>query len=506
MANRYRRKLRGCWPAALLPAVVAASAVAGEWTHLARDARRSGVAARGPRDLSSVDWCATLNPDEEFVWRSSVVVGGCRAYANVRVFDGDDVQSGNRLIALHRDDGQIKWRCELPPDVLDSISTPTISAAHELAILGIDQTLFAVDTHVGSIAWQRPLPRRIVNASAAVSDNLKNGETPANRVFITDYAPYSTGALYAVNLDAYHASKNPFQPGEIAWSVTLAGSSGATPALDGSCVYVACTSGEIRAYDARDGSLEWAQPGLGPGGFFGGVGVSAGAVYAATYNFFGSQNNSRLYKLSSADGAIIWQTPCERTTSIPVVVDSRIYVSGGINGFGSVEKVQAFADGGTSATLLWDTAAIEPTVGGWTHQPACADGLLYVGTPAPGGDWSPYVQLAIIDTLKSPGDAGFIMAVHPGSGGSPALADGAAFSFGSGGLFALAGDPLGDMNCDGAVDVLDINPFVLALFDPLAYDVLYPGCNMQNADANGDEQVNVLDINAFVDLLAGDGG
>ncbi|MEW6251190.1 MAG: hypothetical protein AB1716_11120, partial [Planctomycetota bacterium] len=61
----------------------------------------------------------------------------------------------------------------------------------------------------------------------------------------------------------------------------------------------------------------------------------------------------------------------------------------------------------------------------------------------------------------------------------------------------------GDLNCDGAVDFSDINPFVLALSDPLAYAVSHPNCNILNGDCNGDGNVGFEDINPFVALLAG---
>lgn len=52
----------------------------------------------------------------------------------------------------------------------------------------------------------------------------------------------------------------------------------------------------------------------------------------------------------------------------------------------------------------------------------------------------------------------------------------------------------GDLNCDGAVDLLDVAPFVAALssgeFNP-------------KADITGDGIVNLLDVQPFVDLLAG---
>ncbi|TWT45521.1 Thermophilic serine proteinase precursor [Phycisphaerae bacterium RAS1] len=79
--------------------------------------------------------------------------------------------------------------------------------------------------------------------------------------------------------------------------------------------------------------------------------------------------------------------------------------------------------------------------------------------------------------------------------------------FGWGRVNALAAvrsvTPLGDSNCDGQVNVLDINAFVLALSDPAAYAALYPGCARIRADINGDGAVDVLDINEFVAVIAG---
>ncbi|TWT42034.1 Alkaline protease precursor [Phycisphaerae bacterium RAS1] len=60
---------------------------------------------------------------------------------------------------------------------------------------------------------------------------------------------------------------------------------------------------------------------------------------------------------------------------------------------------------------------------------------------------------------------------------------------------------LGDSNCDGVVDILDINAFTLAIADPLTYELTYPGCGLANSDMNGDGTVDILDISAFVALL-----
>jgi hypothetical protein len=58
-----------------------------------------------------------------------------------------------------------------------------------------------------------------------------------------------------------------------------------------------------------------------------------------------------------------------------------------------------------------------------------------------------------------------------------------------------------DTNCDGTIDFRDINPFVLALSNPGAYQDAYPTCRPSNSDINGDGTVDFGDINPFVRLL-----
>ncbi len=60
---------------------------------------------------------------------------------------------------------------------------------------------------------------------------------------------------------------------------------------------------------------------------------------------------------------------------------------------------------------------------------------------------------------------------------------------------------LGDMNCDCRVNFFDIDLFVLALFDPEAFESQADGCPISNADVNGDGLVNFFDIDPFVAVL-----
>ncbi len=61
----------------------------------------------------------------------------------------------------------------------------------------------------------------------------------------------------------------------------------------------------------------------------------------------------------------------------------------------------------------------------------------------------------------------------------------------------------GDINCDQWVNALDIEPFILALFDPDEYEARWPHCDLMRADLNGDGSVNAFDIEPLLNLLFG---
>ena len=69
------------------------------------------------------------------------------------------------------------------------------------------------------------------------------------------------------------------------------------------------------------------------------------------------------------------------------------------------------------------------------------------------------------------------------------------------GVVPVEQPPAGDANCDGLVNFGDIDPFVMAITDPAAYDAAYPDCDALTADCNGDGLVNYGDIDPFVSLL-----
>ena len=73
----------------------------------------------------------------------------------------------------------------------------------------------------------------------------------------------------------------------------------------------------------------------------------------------------------------------------------------------------------------------------------------------------------------------------------------------------LNGDPTlhlfqkGDLNCDGVLNSLDIDAFVMALTNPADYLTTHPHCHANLADCNHDGNLNALDIDMFVNLLVG---
>ncbi|MCH7873151.1 MAG: hypothetical protein IID33_15760 [Planctomycetes bacterium] len=54
---------------------------------------------------------------------------------------------------------------------------------------------------------------------------------------------------------------------------------------------------------------------------------------------------------------------------------------------------------------------------------------------------------------------------------------------------------------EDAIDGLDIEPFLLALFDPEAYELGYPDCEITLADLNRDHAIDARDIEPFIHML-----
>ena len=492
------RCLRG-WLAHWAPtaALVACAQAGGPWAHVGGDAARGGVRC-GLVEPGGAAWTLSQTAGGDaivFVGASPPIVMDGRVFARAHV-SGEPV-----VVAADARTGAFAWMTPTPDSsggFLESWASLAGDAANGLVLVGVGSALYALDAETGTVGWTTALQRSVVNAHPVVTDDLG----AADRVFITDFDGFGfEGRLYCVNVDAFDAALNPHQPGDVVWSVAIGGTSGNTPAYADGVVYVASVGeagfvpGELFAFDATaDAPTElWrfslGVAGVGVEGFFGGVSVRDGAVYAATYDFFGGQDAGTLVKLDASDGSLVWSAACNRTSSMPIALDDgRVVVSGGLDGFGSLPSVQVFDDLGSSAVMLWDSALdswvddgdgiVEAgeyvRMGGWTHQPVAFDSSagmrLVVGAIAAGGQASGVQgELRVVDLGAQPGDAGFVVGDLVGGGGSAAVGYGFVYSVGAGGLTAFGPTFDRDLDRDGVVDVEDL--YMRRFVEPCRWDV-----------------------------------
>jgi hypothetical protein len=156
----------------------------------------------------------------------------------------------------------------------------------------------------------------------------------------------------------------------------------------------------------------------------------------------------------------------------------------------------------------WDGTATPSEYPEWHNNPQTmfantAEGLVRLtfnrawnlGAYDPASYWYMY----LLGAVEAPADGTVytidITQISYAGGPGPPLASGV-FQFGPG--------CTGDLNCDGAIDFADINPFVLLLTDQAAWQTAFPGCAMRNGDINSDGtygQWSFGDINPFVALM-----
>lgn len=442
----------------------------GLWTHAAGNAKRNAIP--GTNRMPSLAQAAWENTDFTPVPQSGLVADGRHVYAIA-----SDAGNAAVAVALDRETGIEAWSAPIAPPILDSWSTPAIDLEHATLIVATGATIVALNTTNGAEIWSQTLPTTIVNASPVVTDDL--GER--DRVLISTYS-FGFGEpaqLVCINTDAYDAQRNPFLPGEIVWSKALsADSSGNTPAYQNGRIYLATASdgstqrGTVRCYDITGDTVPtsplWSFTNTINAGFFGGVSIAQGHIYASSYTFTGLQTSANTVKLDKNTGDLVWSVPTNRTDATPIVLPGGdVVVSSGVATgafdflpfFGSLPSVQYIEDHGPSASLLWDSALAthddlnsngvwdfgEPylSIGGWTHQPVAlsinAIPHLIVGTlpeSQPGVNINHNTDLRMIDLTRSPTDPGFIADHAPGTGNTPAMASGWIFTSGETGIRA----------------------------------------------------------------------
>lgn len=472
----------------------------GSWTHLGGESSRESRGVGLAPDLSSPAWTLThdqLGRSITFTPSAGVLVSFGVVVATGTV-DIEGVPA-HFVYGVRAFTGELEWQAPIDAPLLDSFSTPAIDEEHQTAIVASGSSLRAIRLHDGATAWTTMLPRAVVDASPVCTFSGGASLGVGDRVFVVDYEPFGVnGSLHCVNVDAFDASENPHAPGEIVWSVALGGTSGNSPSVAhvpgvGTRVIVATSgdfgvgAGRVVCFDAASESAPspvWTFENVVPLGFFGGVGVmrdSSGtwSVLAASYSFTGGRTSANLVKLDALTGALSWSVGCNRTAGVPVHVEGgRVVLAGGLDGFGSIPTLQLFDDLGTSAAMVWDSAAATWTdldgdtridegeylrVGGWTMSPSLLYGRrLLVGTlDHETSSVGASEAMMECDLLRVPSDPEFVRQVVAATGNAPAIVgvEGGAwvFSTGPGGLRAFA--PIGvpaDLNGDGWVTTDDL--------------------------------------------------
>ncbi|RMH25746.1 MAG: hypothetical protein D6692_10440 [Planctomycetota bacterium] len=459
-----------------------------QWSTLGGGAARSGGLATTTDGWWPARWvCSGTAQGTPIEWVGQAGVAAT-AIGPGRVFAVGLVNFETFAFGVDAETGEIVWQTALPDLIFDSWSSPTLDPTTGTVLFAAGEEFIALREVDGSVAWATELDGPAVNVTPVVTDDLGL----RNRAFVTDYGGFGgPSRLYCVNVSPFHPRANPHQPGDIVWSVPIGSSMGGTPAYMDGVVYVCGTGldtdgrGEIYAFDATVDAAPaptWIFDNPITEGFFGGLTVremnQRTFVYAASYSFYGGTDSANMVKVDASDGSLVWSIACNRTDSIPVVLDDcRIALAGGVMGFGSVPMVELFQDHGGSVTRLWDTAhgtwndANQNSqldlgeflvVGGWTTQPAAigsggATRLLVGAIPTDDQYFGPCTALYELDLSKAPGDPGFVLRSSSIAGSTPGLLGRGVYSVGTDGLAALgAAPPRPDMDQDGDLDIDDL--------------------------------------------------
>ena len=449
------------------------------WTHFAGGSKHQSHALI-PDTLAPLTmpaWIASGDGSTTYIPRpqSGIVVDEDRIFA---LATDPSVPGSAFAVSYDRLSGSFNWATIIPPAILDSWSTPAIDIQHQQLIVASGGLITAIDTLTGTINWSTNIGGIVVNASPIVTDDLGHRD----RAFITNYSfgGSSDAKLTCINTDPFNPSFNPYQPGEIVWQASLMGdSSGNTPAYSSGMVYVSSASspgslaGQVHAFDARSLTLPtptWTYTNTLNTGFFSGVSLDRGHLYASSYSFTGLQHSANTVKINRHTGAQVWSVETNRTDATPIVLpNGDVIISSGIATgafdflpfYGSLPSIQYISDEGNTASTLWDSALSthddtnsngfwefgEPflSIGGWTHQPIALSinsiPMLLVGTLAqttPGTQFDHNTDLRLIDLTKLPTDPGFIVDQFNGAGSTPAIAGDWIYSAGQTGIHAFA--------------------------------------------------------------------
>ena len=209
----------------------------------------------------------------------------------------------------------------------------------------------------------------------------------------------------------------------------------------------------------------------GNSGFFSEFGYVPGNIFGAgTYDIVTNPNNSHSSAASYGD----------KTSGDGLMMA----VNGSIDTVSVIWSQQISVEPGTTYQLsIWTSTWFSPA--GLQVRINSTDNGDEFSTPATNGEW----ELTTRSWNSESSGTALIEIINTTSqfGGNDFALDELSFNL-------IADVLLGDVNLDGAVDLLDVAPFI---------DLISSGEFQFEADLNGAGFVNLLDVAPFVDLLSG---
>jgi len=295
-------------------------------------------------------WSRNLTPASE---RKSNATGGGLAYGNGVLMA---TTGYGEVIALSPDAGKILWRHKADA----AISSAPVITGNTVVAISRNNTALGLDLRDGRIQWQQQSP--------AGDPGLIGGANPAasGRLVVL---PFASGELVgALSANGFRAWSIAVTGGRRGLARGFVGDISGDPVIDGRVVYAGNQSGRLAALDRRSGERLW----TANDGAYGPVWPEGGSVFVVT-------DESKLKRLSAADGSVIWSTDLpqfrkakKRANAFvhygPIMAGGRLIVAS------SDGQMRSF-DPTTGAQV--SSVALS---GGAASQPAIVNGVLYILT------------------------------------------------------------------------------------------------------------------------------
>ena len=251
------------------------------------------------------------------------------------------------VYGLDLTNGTEKWRY---PEKADSkitfYATPALTQNDQLIVGSYDYSLYSLNPQDGKPIQGKNWPfkdgekiNRYIAGSLVTSDQI--------------FAPNANGVLYALDLN-----------GNELWSYKTAEALWATPATDGTTIYLPAMDHHIYALDAKSGSLVWESENLG-GAVSGTPAVGPnGELYVGTFN-------KEMLALDSKTGKVNWRFATQGWVYSGPALDNGVLYFGDLNGYFYALKT-------ADHTELWPAKAPAATSNnGISGTPLVDQGVVY---------------------------------------------------------------------------------------------------------------------------------